>query len=212
MKKTLLLISFLIFGSGSFAQNNPVENLTWGQDYENMQNFFELRWEEPAQPHGELLGYNVYRNDELFRFQTETTVYRLYVDLYGIVSNTDEMFLGLDNQGQPFLNGIDLYVTAVYGADQIESDHLQTYHSEGLLLKTKNFTQEKAVLFPNPTNGILNIGNENLEKIAIYDLSGKVVNEFAPQSQIDLGHLSSGLYIIKLFSERGTLVDKIVID
>lgn len=202
----------MIFGSHSFGQNNPVENLTWAQWYQYPQNFFELRWEEPAQPHGELLGYNVYRNGELFRFQTETTVYRLFVDLYGLVSNCDEMFLGLDNQGQPFENGIDMYVTAVYGPDQIESDHLQTYHSDGLLLKTKNFTQEKAVVFPNPTNGILNIGNTDLEKIAVYDISGKIVNEFVPQPQIDLGNLSKGLYIIKLFSESGILVDKIVID
>jgi len=213
MKKiTLTIAFFLVFISGSIAQINPVENLTWYQVYESPNNYFELRWEEPAQPHGELLGYNVYRNNELYRFQTETTVYNLNVPLYGEVSNCSLMFLGADNQNQPFLNGIDMHVTAVYGPGQTESDHLQTVHSGGLALAKSNFVSEKAVLFPNPTTGMVNIGNQNLSKIELYDTSGKMVKAFVPQAQIDLVGLSKGMYLIKLFSDQGVLTDKIILE
>ncbi len=130
---------------------------------------------------------------------------------YGFVSNCNENFLIVDNQNQPYQNGFDMYVTAVYNPGQTESNYLQTVHCYGAALTTTNFIQERAVLFPNPTNGILNIGNKNLEKIIIYDISGKVIRAFAPVSQIDLGNISKGLYIIKLFSEREIIVDKIVI-
>ena len=73
MKKKLLLFALFsgLFCFHSFGQNNPVENLTWSQSYVYMHNFFELDWDEPATPHDELIGYNVYRNDELYRFQTD---------------------------------------------------------------------------------------------------------------------------------------------
>jgi hypothetical protein len=214
MKKKLLLFTFLIcsFNFDSYGQINPVENLTWSHWYEFPHNFFELSWDEPAQPHDEILGYNIYRNNELYRFQTERTVYNFWTQIQGIVSNCgNEQFLAQDNQGQPYTAGIDLHVTAVYNPGQIESGYLQTYFDGGLLLPTTDFTQKKAILFPNPTNGILNIEIENLKKILVYDISGKLISEFAPNAQIDLSNLSKGLYLIKLFSNAGIIVDKIVI-
>ena len=208
--KLLIFVFFIAFIFNSFGQNNPVENLTWSQSYENMHNFFQLNWDEPLQPHNELIGYNIYRNDELYRFQTERTLYNIYTPLYGFVSNCDVDFLLYPNQ--PNESEFDIHVTAVYNPGPIESIFLQTVHCYGAALTTTNFIREKAVVFPNPTNGLLNIGIINLEKIIVYDISGKVISVFAPKSQIDISNLSKGLYIIKLFSEREIIVDKIVIE
>jgi hypothetical protein len=212
--KIKLFISafFLTFVINSFGQNTPVQNLTWSHWYQYPRNFFQLNWEEPAQPHDELIGYNVYRNNELFRFQTETTVYNYDTPLYGIVTNCDgESFLSADNMGQPFLSGINIHVTAVYNSG-LESDYLQNIFDEGLLLSTSSFTKEKAILFPNPTKGFLNIGNLDIETIIICDISGKVIREFEAAPQINLSDISKGLYIIKLLSERQVIVDKIIIE
>lgn len=207
MKTKLLIFGFFICSIfNSIGQNNPVENLTWSQTYENMHNFFQLNWDEPTQPHNEIIGYNIYRNNELYRFQTDTSLYNLYTPLYGFVENCPEVFL-LYGDGA----GFDIHVTAVYNPEQIESDYLQTVYSFGFALNNNNFTREKAILFPNPTNGLLNIGNLNLEKIVIYDITGKIIKECGSASQIDLSNISKGLYIIKLFSEREIIVDKIVI-
>ena len=210
-KNTFLLVFILAIVSKSFGQNNPIENLTWSQSYENMQNSFQLSWEEPAQPHNELLGYNIYRNNELYRFQTETSLYYLYSWVYGFVYNCGNEFLLYDNQQQAYTDGFDIHVTAVYNQEPAESNYLQTVHSYGSALATTNFTQEKAILFPNPTNGELTIGNLNLEKIGIYDISGKVIKVFDPTTQIDLSDVSKGFYIIKLFSEGKIITDKLVI-
>ena len=210
-KKVFLFVFILAIVSKSFGQNNPIQNLTWSQSYENMHNYFQLNWEEPAQPHNELLGYNIYRNNELYRFQTETSLYYQYSWVYGFVYNCESDFLLYDNQQQAYTDGFDIHVTAVYNQEPAESNYLQTVHSYGAALTTANFTQERALLFPNPTSGELIIRNLNLEKIGIYDISGKEIKVFAPTTQIDLSDVSKGFYIIKLFSEGKIITDKIVI-
>jgi hypothetical protein len=208
MKKDIFLLVFILaVVSKSFGQNNPIENLIWSQSYENMHNYFQLSWEVPAQPHNELLG----RNNELYRFQTETSLYNLYTLVYGFVYNCGSDFLLYDNQQQAYTDGFDIHVTAVYNQEPAESNYLQTVHSFGAALTSTNFTQEKAILFLNPTSGELTIGNLNLEKIIIYDILGKEIKVFAPTTQIDLSHVSKGFYIIKQFSESKIITDKIVV-
>ncbi len=204
--KLLILAFFTTFSFNTFGQNNPVQNLTFTQSYENMHNLFELDWDEPDQPHNELIGYNIYRDNEFYRFQTEKTLYYIYAPLYGYVSNDTGEFLLYSNG-----SGFDIHVTAVYNPGQIESNYLQTVHSTGVALNTTNFTQSKSVIFPNPTNGMLNIENKDLEKIVLYDISGKIISEFAPVSQIDLSTVTKGIYIIKLYSEKEIITNKLVI-
>lgn len=206
MKKIIFTLTILLISIfQSFGQINPVRNLTYSQIYQTPYNFFELNWEEPTQPHNLLLGYNVYRENEFYRFQTERTLYNLYSQTYGFVSNC-----GFDFLEYNIPNGFLVHVKAVYEG-QIESTFTETASVFPPALNSKEFETQKVLLYPNPTKGILNIENINLEKIIIYDISGKEVKEFLPKSQIDLGNLSKGLYFIKLFSERGIIIDKIVI-
>lgn len=210
MKLKFILLLVIIFGVKSFGQINQVENLTWSHWYDYPNNFFELQWEAPTQPHDELVGYNIYRNNEWFRFQTETSLYNLYSDVHGFISNCDIDFLTVDNQNQPYESAISVHVTAVYNPNHIESDYSQTVFVEGFMLSINDHTKSKTTVFPNPTNGILNIEHPDLEKIDVYDVSGKLLKRFKPCSQIDLSEIPAGLYIIKLHTEKGILNEKIV--
>lgn len=209
--KSSTLWFLLFFNVVAIAQINPVQNLTWSQWYEYPNNFFQLQWEAPAQPQSSLLGYNIYRNNELYTFQTETSLYSIYSDVYGFVSNCNALeFLGWDNQEQPYTNGFEIYVTAVY-AGNIESSHLQTVFSNGLALKTKDFGREKTIIYPNPTTGLLNIDIQNLTKIIICDFSGKTLKTFESNAQIDLSWMPKGCYLIKLESENEVRVEKVIL-
>ena len=60
------------------------------------------------------------------------------------------------------------------------------------------------LLYPNPTNGILNIESNSIyTKIDIYDVLGTLVMSFGNDKQIDLSNLKSGLYLIRFTSENG---------
>ncbi|MGZ4033259.1 MAG: T9SS type A sorting domain-containing protein [Bacteroidia bacterium] len=77
-------------------------------------------------------------------------------------------------------------------------------------------------VYPNPTNGNLNITIENAHfkelKINIFDLQGKeVYNETDKNSsqyfnkQINIGNLSKGIYSLKISTEKGIKIQKLII-
>lgn len=62
-------------------------------------------------------------------------------------------------------------------------------------------------VFPNPANEYLEyqIFEQNIKQIQIYNLEGKLLKKFiTEEAKLGLNNLSSGKYIIKLFSSTGT--------
>jgi hypothetical protein len=209
MKTIILTFAFsLLFAFQSIGQINPIQNLSWEQWYDFPNNFFIMAWDEPEQPHDELIGYNIYRENDFYIFISgETSIYNVD-SIYGIVSNCGgDDFLLYGNGG-----GFYAHVTAVYNPGEVESDYFETVYVGGAVVGTKDFNNQKVVLYPNPSKGIINIENKNLDKIVIYDLSGRIIREMKPQPQIDLSNISKGVYIIKLISGTKTLVDKIILE
>jgi len=70
-------------------------------------------------------------------------------------------------------------------------------------------------VYPNPTNGELTIENGQLkiENIDIYDIMGKkiIVNsQLSIINSINIAHLPSGIYFIKISTEAGTVTKKVI--
>ncbi len=70
-------------------------------------------------------------------------------------------------------------------------------------------------LYPNPTTGILTISGSNIKTIAVYNLLGELVYQSATQpgndkTTIDLSSRRAGIYLLKLTTEQGVIVKKIV--
>lgn len=210
MKKiTLTFAISLTFVFQSIGQINPVQNLTWEHWYEMPNNFFILEWEEPAEPHDEIIGYNIYQEDDLYLFISgETSIYNKHGSVFDIITNCGgESFLFYNGGG-----GYNAHVTAVYNPDARESAYTETVYIDGPLLKTKDFDYSKAIVYPNPSTGIINLENKNIDRIILYDISGRVIRALKPQPQIDLSSVSKGVYLLKLISGSQTLVDKIILE
>jgi hypothetical protein len=69
------------------------------------------------------------------------------------------------------------------------------------------------VVYPNPTNGILNIlGLQSKADIEIFSIEGKLLKEFtAIENYVDLD-LASGLYLLKLNSGNRSVIRKIIVE
>ncbi len=70
-------------------------------------------------------------------------------------------------------------------------------------------------LYPNPLNGnVLNIVNSSsikINEVKVYTINGKeVISISNPTSSINLNGLYNGLYIIKLMSDKGTSIQKLI--
>ncbi|MFK5891166.1 MAG: multicopper oxidase domain-containing protein [Flavobacteriaceae bacterium] len=73
-------------------------------------------------------------------------------------------------------------------------------------------------VYPNPTNGKIYINTQNgttINKIEIFDFLGrslKTINNFKKGQTIDLQNGSKGLYFVKIYSDKGTAVKKVLIN
>jgi fumarate reductase subunit C len=81
------------------------------------------------------------------------------------------------------------------------------------VLSTDSVTDEKFLLFPNPTSSILNIqtlNNIQIDKIVISDLTGKKVLEHTKANRVNVANLAKGLYVVEAFSGNEKWIRKFV--
>nr|WP_298004491.1 T9SS type A sorting domain-containing protein [uncultured Flavobacterium sp.] len=78
------------------------------------------------------------------------------------------------------------------------------------LLSNKHFQTVEFTAYPNPTSNLITIAlNEEIKNVTVYNLMGAQVMN-ASSNQIDLSHLSSGTYIMKVTTEKGIGTQKII--
>jgi len=68
-------------------------------------------------------------------------------------------------------------------------------------------------VYPNPTNGIVNIDvNENLTTISLINIMGEIVKTFdANSKQLDVSTFNSGVYFLKIANDNKKSVTKLII-
>lgn len=70
-------------------------------------------------------------------------------------------------------------------------------------------SKSKTKVYPNPVKGILNI--EGADRVQIHDGNGRLVHTaLIFEGKIDIGNLSDGLYILKLYTETGIETYKVI--
>lgn len=88
-------------------------------------------------------------------------------------------------------------------------------------LGVENFSTGNVLLYPNPTNSILNVSlkgtNERLAKITIYDMIGKTIQTVSGDSlqqiAMNVGNLSTGIYMIEITTDSNlTQTRKFVVE
>jgi len=162
-----------------------------------------LSWSEPESslPVEE---YDIYRNDKLQSVTTDTT----YMDENLPVGN------------------YEYYVVAHYKMGCVADSSNHVKESVGLEV-TEVKKLEEVRVYPNPTDGELKVKSEELrvKNVAVFDVYGRMIeiphfvrNDVIPnetqrskESQIiNIVHLPSGIYFIKITTEEGIIVRKIV--
>lgn len=91
-------------------------------------------------------------------------------------------------------------------AQVIISDFVIPYVS----LNVVPFVVQNISLYPNPTSGILVIESDTLEKVAIYSMSG-ILLETTDKNKIDLSHYAKGIYLIKITTDKGIALKKVIL-
>ncbi len=76
-------------------------------------------------------------------------------------------------------------------------------------------TLEGVAIYPNPSEGIVTVSNDNntTNTIEVYNLVGEKVytTSASTSTKIDLSSNGTGVYIVKVFNENGSFVERVVI-
>ncbi len=102
-------------------------------------------------------------------------------------------------------NGLNLVVTNDAGDIGVYGDYQ---------LGIDNFRQINVSICPNPAEDILTIQNPNhltIESIVLYDTSGKIVIEGeGTGTTFDVSAIPSGVYFLRLETEQGVVIKRVV--
>lgn len=175
-------------------QVHPVSNL------EATQNGAAITLTWNASTDTNILGYHVYKSDSEFGIYTKLTANPI-----ATLSYTDANF-----------NPTDWYMIR---AIKLQTTGSGTYLNPSIgisgnaaLLSTSNFALNAISIYPNPSKDEIQIEtSSDLKSYQIIDLQGKIVLQNALENKtIDISGLAKGVYFIKIFSDKSSVIKKIV--
>lgn len=145
----------------------------------------------------------------------------LLFDFRGSEYNPDDMYRFKTDIDLPAYDGLS-YLAIRYRNSDCSSNWLTVYFDNVAIkggtvgLSELELESNHVSIFPNPTNGVLNIDSQlEVTSIQIFNLNGKnvysIVN-FDSKNSIDLSELDNGFYIIKINSEKGVYTEKIILN
>lgn len=79
------------------------------------------------------------------------------------------------------------------------------------LLSIQDFDTKKTEVYPNPTNGMVYIqSTSSIDKIEVYDALGKLVASKLLTNQINFESMSTGIYIMKIYSNKNIINKRVI--
>ena len=218
MKFTKLIILALFLQSTHYliGQLNPINDLTYEQTYvypnTNCPNYncFDLDWTEPFPSNDTLIGYFVYKDNEIWIFTEETSV----TCSGDIPCEYDDFFVGM-----PFY----AKVKAVYNVDSLESIANDSVLIEDIYIDIAEHKNHDISIINNPILSgqdiTLLIPNSisMAYVIKITSINGEILKEYGKlqvcNSKINLSSngLSTGVYIIQIFGDNRVFTNKLLI-
>ena len=177
----------------------PVQNLQGEYQWHSEEEYgVYLSWSKPNVT-ANLDHFNVYRSILV------TKESELIAEVPYTGANTYEFFDDNNEQGE-----YEYEVTSIFvrGSEQCESE------AEGigdLIVTSVNENTANVNLYPNPTNGMLNIEGQGTMLISISNLLGQTLQETKAEGNttLDMSRFESGMYLIRIETENGVTIQKV---
>jgi len=149
-----------------------------------------------------------------------TDMTNMFLNITLSEANYDALLIGWEAQTlQPnvsFHGGFSKYCNAATERANIISTYGWSITDGGQATCSLSINDEELqniTFFPNPTNDSFSIRTNNnyINKIEIYDIQGKTVKTFTENSSAyNIKELMTGLYFIKIETDKGTTIKKLI--
>lgn len=143
-----------------------------------------------------------------------------YNDLSGVVGgdNTWRYFNGTNMSDWTFNNSLNAplhdgeWYGVTYGDVSARRPFIPTAAQEEPVAGIEDITATKFVAYPNPVKSVLNISATSaIQKVEVVNIAGQSIKAFnGANTQIDLSDINAGIYFVKVYTENGSSVQKII--
>ncbi|AUC81007.1 T9SS type A sorting domain-containing protein [Lacinutrix sp. Bg11-31] len=92
-------------------------------------------------------------------------------------------------------------------------DGTYTFTGTCLLLGVEEFSLNDVSISPNPSKDFINIKMNNpksIEKVEVFDITGKRVLNFNNTTKINITNLGNGVYMLRVQTDKGSVTKKII--
>jgi len=203
--KSIVLTGSLNQGGFMSSQNEVTINITYEDNIttnqaptiitatfntaENSANGTVLGTLEASDPDGDTLTYTIVSGNDAEAFSLDSESGQLTVSTSS----------ALDFETIPTFNlGIEVSDGALSDSAMVTINLTDVEEGE----ETLSLADASEMIYPNPTDGIINIKMADFKEATVYNLSGKRIMR-SSDNRIDVSALSEGVYIIKLENRSG---------
>lgn len=175
----------------------PITNLTQAIVNENQ---LQLNW--TASIEDSVIGYHIYKSSSEFgEYQKITNL---------LVTETTFTDINITNSNEWYMvRAVKLQVT---GSGTYLNPSTGVFIQSSLVLGLNdNNLQSKINIYPNPTSGIVFIDAENIKLIEVINSNGQIVKRIKGESSLNLSNQARGIYFIKVITDKGSTVSKIIL-
>jgi len=209
--ETPIHYDYFFFDVQETPRDNCVDTVLYRQ-------FLEFYFDRPSQISGKCLWFKIEvfnNNGSVFYFSVVRDWGRAWLDFY---DRNCQTCLGYRSWYHAFPILTPLPEWEEPSVEQlipmprvVEHPEQPEYHGIGDADKMSSFA-----LFPNPTNGTVSItATEPISEISVSDMTGRTVirhNACGTDTVIDTDSLRSGLYLVRIKTEKGSVVKKLVVE
>ena len=127
----------------------------------------------------------------------------------GLGDSNQVNFISLNSDGNTVAIG---FPYDFYFDDGIQTGRVKIYNWSENLASDSNDLSNEFNFYPNPIKDYLNFDTEhNMVKVEIYDSAGRILSSKSiHENKVDLSELKTGLYILKLYTEKVIVNTKIL--
>ncbi|TXK77242.1 T9SS type A sorting domain-containing protein [Mesonia sp. K4-1] len=142
---------------------------------------------------------------EQINFQNGNNIYMLDMEITVENTSARPICLKVDNATAATNNNSPYDNWTMYGV-------IPNYYDTGVCTLAADIISKIEVsLFPNPVQNSFQIKtSDEIERVQIFSIDGKEVAYFGSQSEYDISQLPTGMYFVKIQSNKGEAIQRIV--
>jgi len=122
-----------------------------------------------------------------------------------ITSNTNALVIGL--------NPLHVFDGSLYFIANFDENGRELWKLTTEGLDVNDLTKSEVKLYPNPVRGILQLQTtEKVKQIKLFSMNGQELQSWGAQNRVDLSAYPSGIYLVRIQTEKGITTQKVIIN